>query len=89
MRFFFNIHKKMATPRMNTDEALAYYEELEDTELSELSSDEESDIDRCMAGFGDDFDQDISGEEQYTNRLIPGGIGEDFNQDQCHLPSSR
>ena len=47
----------MATPRMNTDEALAYYEELEDTELSELSSDEESDIDRCMAGFGDDSDQ--------------------------------
>ena len=54
----------MATPRMNTDEALAYYEELEDTELSELSSDEESDIDRCMAGFGDDSDQDNSGEEQ-------------------------
>ena len=82
MRFFFNIYKKMATPRMNTDEALAYYEELEDTELSELSSDEESDI-------GDDSDQDNSGEEQYTDRLIPGGIGEDFNQDQCHLPSSR
>ena len=42
-----------------------------------------------MAGFGDDSDQDNSDEEQYTDRLIPDGIGEDFNQDQCHLPSSR
>ena len=55
--------------------------------LSELSSsEEEEDIDEHVFGLGDDFTRN---EDIDIDLAILDGIGEDNNQDQCHLPASR
>ena len=54
--------------------------------LSELSSSEEEDIDEHLFGLGDDSTRN---EDIDIDLAILDGIGEDNNQDQCHLPASR
>ena len=79
----------MATRKFSDFEALALLDrdEADDvSSLSELSSSEEEDIDEHLCGLADDF---IRSEDLDIDLAILDGIGEDNNQDQCHLPTSR
>ena len=79
----------MATRKFSDIEsfALLYRDEANDvSSLSELSSSEEEDIDEHLFGVVDDS---TCNEDLEIDLAILDGIGEDNNQDQCHLPASR
>ena len=87
--FLLKLNNKMATRKFSDIEALALLDrdEADDvSSLSELSSSEEEDIDEHLFGLADDF---IRSEDSDIDLAILDGIGEDNNQDQCHLPTSR
>ena len=87
--FPLKLNNKMATHKFSDIEALALLDrdEADDvSSLSELSSSEEEDIDENLFGLADDF---IRSEDLDIALAILDGIGEDNNQDQCHLPTSR
>ena len=87
--FLLKLNNKMAARKLTDIEALALLDrdEADDvSSLSELSSSEEEDIDEHLLGLADDF---IGSEDLDIDLAILDGIGEDNNQDQCHLPTSR
>ena len=79
----------MVTHKFSDIEVLALldWDEADDvSSLSELSSSEEEHIDEHLFGLADDY---THSEDLDIDLAILDGIGEDNNQDQCHLPTSR